>query len=265
MRKSENYLIIGLIILIIILMFIYGSIITKHIVNKRFINSVIECYEENKEDVFKIKKIILCSSANAVDRSENNEIHKWSIFQYTDIALYIDNGKKISNKNTIKKLYIDNIKLIGESNKGKKSLGYKNMLDFGLKQEIKEEPKYYDNIDFNIIYTNKENENANYNKPSFYTDCSNPITLEYINYNIVKDYQINENQKISFDGSILKEAKIKEDDLDCKIKFKVNIINNENEKYSCWINFKIPLNDIYNGTTMKSMNAEGSKYKFFKE
>ena len=50
------------------------------------------------------------------------------------------------------------------------------------------------------------------------------------------------------------------------MKFKINIINNQNEKYSCWVNFQIPLEDIYEGTTMKAAQTiEGNKYIFFRE
>ena len=43
------------------------------------------------------------------------------------------------------------------------------------------------------------------------------------------------------------------------------IINNDNEKYSCWINFDIPLDDIYEGTTMKAKSTNSQKYVFFRE
>ena len=116
-----------------------------------------------------------------------------------------------------------------------------------------------------IVYTNEENEKADYNKPTFYTDCSNPITLEYLNNDIATNYKIDENKSVSFDGSILKDAGISTESLACKVKFKINIINNEDEKYSCWINFDIPLDDIYEGTTMKAKSTNNQKYVFFRE
>ena len=122
-----------------------------------------------------------------------------------------------------------------------------------------------DKIEFNIVYTNEENEKANYDEPTFYTDCSNPITLEYLNNNIVSHYKMDENKSVAFDGSILKEAGIETESLSCKVKFKINIINNDNEKYSCWINFAIPLDDIYEGTTMKAKTTTSQKYVFFRE
>lgn len=299
-------------VIIIILLFAYGNIISKNIKYKRFANEGSKIYENNKEQIFKVEKIIICSSANAVDLSEKQNLQDMNIYQYTDIAIYINNGEELTNKNTVKKLYIDNISLEGTSDIGQKSLNYKNILKFGLKkdaktksvvsndesnsnfnvfegllnnttnsldedkqneedlssnQEIKEEKinENNDEIDFNIIYTNEENEKANYDEPMFYTDCSNPITLEYLNNNIVSHYKMDENKSIAFDGSILKEAGIETDNLNCKVKFKINIINNNNEKYSCWINFVIPLDDIYEGTTMKAKTTKNQKYVFFRE
>ena len=115
------------------------------------------------------------------------------------------------------------------------------------------------------FYTNQENSQVNYNEANFFTDCSNPITLEYLNYDIKTGFNMEENKSIVFDGSILKEANVSTKDLECKVKFRINIINNENQKYSCPINIKIPLKDIYTGTTMKAKNTDESKYIFFRE
>ena len=76
---------------------------------------------------------------------------------------------------------------------------------------------------------------------------------------------MDENKSVSFDGSILKEVGVATESLNCKVKFKINIINNNDEKYSCWINFSIPLDDIYEGTTMKAKTTNSQKYVFFRE
>ena len=321
-------------IIIIILLFAYGNIISKNIKRKKFANENMKVYENNKEEVFKVDKILICSSANAVDFSEKQNLQDMSIYQYTDIAVYINNGDELTNKNTIKKLYIDNVSLEGKTSIGEKSLNYKNILKFGLKKDNKtksntnendtsehdvfagllnnenasnnsidvgnininddnmisltnntnensknetfeqkeesndlknDEEQKKEKIDFNIVYTNEENQKANYDEPTFYTDCSNPITLEYINNDIITHYKMDENKTVSFDGSILKEVGVSTESLKCKIKFKINIINNNDEKYSCWINFDVPLEDIYDGTTMKSKITNGQKYVFFRE
>ena len=320
-KLNERIAIPVLFVILIILLIIYGNIIFKNISYGKFAKQNMEVYENNKEQVFKVEKILICSSANATDLSEKQNLQDMSIYQYTDIAVYINNGEDLSNKNTVKELYIDNISLEGNSDIGKKELNYKNILKFGLKKdtlpksstitdmssehnvfeslmnntgnnntasndnksidvgnivtneteestsEVQENSEYEDDgkIKFNIVYTNEENEKADYNKPTFYTDCSNPITLEYLNNDIATNYKIDENKSVSFDGSILKDAGISTESLACKVKFKINIINNEDEKYSCWINFDIPLDDIYEGTTMKAKSTNNQKYVFFRE
>ena len=76
---------------------------------------------------------------------------------------------------------------------------------------------------------------------------------------------MDENKSVTFDGSIIRDAGISVNNMNCKVKFKINIINNDNEKYSCPVNFKIPLNDIYEGTTMKVKTTDGNSYIFFRE
>lgn len=310
-KRKEKYILLVLLILIIVLLFLGGRIISKNIKAKRFASQEFKVYENNQEQVFKIEKIIVCSSAGATDLSEKQNLQDLNIYQYTDIAVYIDNGEELSNKNTIKELYIDNISLEGPNDIGQKSLNYKNINKLGLKKDaikkdnqsdgifsslnnntntsnsidvgsiatnetdnttenVDNEQENQDNIqneriDFNIVYTNEENDSANYNNPTFYTDCSNPITLEYLNNDIVTHYKMDENKTIAFDGSILKEAGIDLQTLNCKVKFKINIVNNMNQKYSCWINFAIPLDDIYEGTTLKGKSTNNQKYIFFRE
>lgn len=310
-KRKEKYILLVLLILIIVLLFLGGRIISKNIKAKRFASQEFKVYENNQEQVFKIEKIIVCSSAGATDLSEKQNLQDLNIYQYTDIAVYIDNGEELSNKNTIKELYIDNISLEGPNDIGQKSLNYKNINKLGLKKDaikkdnqsdgifsslnnntntsnsidvgsiatnetdnttenVDNEQENQDNIqneriDFNIVYTNEENDSANYNNPTFYTDCSNPITLEYLNNDIVTHYKMDENKTIAFDGSILKEAGVDLQTLNCKVKFKINIVNNMNQKYSCWINFAIPLDDIYEGTTLKGKSTNNQKYIFFRE
>lgn len=250
--------------ILIILVIIYGIIIKHKIQQRNFANKNINTYQNNEKPIFKIEKIVLCSSANAIDLSEEKNLQNLSIYQYTDIAVYLKNGEELSNQNTIKDLYINNISLEGVDSIGKKSLTYKNILNFGLKQEFLQ-PKETQDIYFKVLHTNQENQKEIYDEPVFYTDCSNPISLEYLNYDIVTGYKMNENNSVLFDGSILKAAGIKKKDIDCKIKFKINIINNDDEKYSCPINFNLPLSDIFNGTTMKAKNLDGKQYIFFRE
>ncbi len=255
-------------IIFIILLFIWGEIIKNYRANKEFSEFGEKIVSSNENKIFNIDKIILCSNANAIDNSENKNVSSLSVYQYTDIAIYINNKNKeqeLTKENTISELFIDNIEIVTSSNLGKQSLRYKNLMGFGSKETLSDY-NYNDRIDFDIVYTNKENEEADYNEPNFYTDCSNPITLEYINQDLKNDYKITDRDNVSFDGKILKSAGISIEDINAKIRFKINIKNNNNERFSSWINFQIPLNDIYEGNSIKSkvLDKDNYRYAFFK-
>ena len=87
--------------------------------------------EDNKDQVFKVSKVILYSSAEAVDNTAEQNLQDVTIHQYSDMAIYIDNlSDELTEKNTIKELYIDNFQFFGPE-LGKPNLYYKNINDFG--------------------------------------------------------------------------------------------------------------------------------------
>lgn len=264
--KVILYVMVGI---IAVLLIIYGFIISKTVRKKHYLNNVEEIARNNDSPIFSIKELYLFSSANAIDNSINKNLQDLSLYQYSDISVIIDNKRTIqelTNKNTVKQLYIDNINLDSTSSIGNKSLNYTNSLNMGKNVDITNYNKV-DRIDFNVIYTNDENNMADYNKPTFYTDCSNPITLKYLNKNLVSDYKISEGNSVEFNGKILEKAGISNDELNCKIRFRIVIVNNEDEEFSCWVNFDLPVNDLYsNGKYIKASNTSNlnnAKYDFF--
>ena len=261
-KVNEKIIIPIFLIIVIVLAYIYGIIINIYLKNKNFEKDAIIISEKNQDRVFSLDKIILISSANAVDNSEEKNLQDLSLFQYTDMAFLINNGEELTNKNTVKKMYIDNIDINTRTKKGIQSLNYKNYEEFGKTDKLISN-NIPDRIDFNIVYTNDENEKANYSEPTFYTDCSNPITLEYINKDLVTGYKMGEGTSISFDGKILESAGIEQKDIECYLRFRINIENNLNEKYSCWLGFYLPLSDVFNGTSIKSKKLDETKYRFF--
>lgn len=264
LKINKKILIYVFVIVIIILIFVYTKIINIHIKNKKLEKDAILISEKNEEKVFSLEKIILISSANAIDNSEQKDFKDLSLYQFTDMALIIDNGEELSNKNTVKSLFIDNIEINTRTKKGIQSLNYKNYEKFGKTDNLINST-IPDRIDFNIVYTNEENQKANYDEPTFYTDCSNPITLEYVNKDLVTGYKMGENTSVFFDGKILKSAGVELKDLECYIKFRINILNNIDEKYSCNIGFYLPINDVFEGNSIKARTLEENKYKFFCE
>ena len=233
-------------------------------------NYVVAFAEANKEPIFKIKEIILYSSAYADDNSEGEILRDLDIHQFTDISIKIDNKSYItdlSNKNTISELYLDDIKINLNSNKGVQVLNYKNPYQFGKYNDIKASSS---RIDFNILHTNQDNANNDFSTPTFFTDCSNPITLGYVNKNILKESKIiNSDEKIEFNGKLLKIANIPISDIAYKLCFKIHLKNSLEESFVYNLELNMPLQDknssIYDGSILKKSYASSNSYYFLKE
>lgn len=270
--KNEKLVFAILIIaLFVIFLLYYNLVISVVFARNSYANQVIAIADDNEKTVFNVQKVLLYSSATATSDSKEQALKDMSISQFTDISIYLDNtgsSSQLVNENTIKELYIDNISIKSNNDElGTKVLNYKNPLDFGKYVDI-EEPQN-GRIDFNIVNTNNENENSDYSKPTFYTDCSNPITLGYENKEIVKNYSVSDNQNsVSYNGKILKEANVNINDINYTLSFTINIVNNLNEKFVYNMNLDVDLNDenggIYNGYVYKNTATSGLQYRFFR-
>ena len=177
--KNEKTIFTIFIILLLILAFLYYHFIFYNIYARNaFANDAVKISSENEEPIFTVQRILLYSSATAIDNTKEQSLENISISQFTDIAIYIDNMASISeltDENTIKELYIDDIEITSNVENGDRYINYKSPLNFG---EYKELEKTSDNrIDFDIVNTNSENENNTYSEPTFFTDCSNPISI----------------------------------------------------------------------------------------
>ena len=257
--------------LFVVFLLYYHFVFAESFARNDFANQMVEISEANEKSVFNVQKVLLYSSANAIDNSESQALQNMSICQYTDISIYIDNmanASELTDENTIKQLYIDNINITSNSDKGTKLLNYKNPLNFGKYEEI--ELPQNNRIDFNIVNTNVENENYDYSKPTFYTDCSNPISLGYMNKDILTDYSVSEGTtSVSYNGKVLQEAGISLDELKYTLSFKIHIINNLNEEFVYQMSMDVDLNDenngmATNGYVYKTQNTQGTQYQFFR-
>lgn len=270
--KNERLVFTILIITLFIVFLLYYNLVFSVVFARNaFANEMIEISDENEDPIFTVQKILLYSSANAIDNSEDQSLKDMSIYQYTDISIYIDNTSTISeltDENTIKQLYIDDIVATSNADMGTKILNYKNPLNFG-KYEMIETPEN-SRIDFNIVNTNSENENNDYVNPTFYTDCSNPISLGYLNKDILTNYSVsNDSNTVSFNGKVLQEANINLEDINYTLNFNIHIVNNLNQKFVYHMRLDVNLDDgnggIYNGYVFKGKNTTGNEYRFFKE
>ncbi len=269
--KNERLVFTILILVAFIVFLLYYNLVFSVVMARNaFADEMIQIADENENTIFNIQKILLYSNANAIDNSNDQSLQNMSICQYTDISIYIDNTSTISeltDENTIKELYIDDIVATSNADKGTKILNYKNPLDFG-KFKMIESPNN-NRIDFNIVNTNSENESTDYANPTFYTDCSNPISLGYMNKDILTNYSVSkDSSSVSFNGKVLKEANINLEDINYTLTFKIHIVNNLNQKFVYQMKLDVGLDDdnggIYNGYIYRGKNISGNEYKFFK-
>lgn len=255
----------------ILLLLYYHFVLSDSLARSGFANQMIDISDSNENTIFSIQKIVLYSDANAIDNSKDQSLSDVSICQYSDLFIYLDNSQsnsELTDENTIKDLYIDNIVMTSKSDMGTKILNYKNPLNFGKYKDI--EAPTNNRIDFKVINTNEENENNNYDEPSFFTDCSNPITLGYLNKDILTNYSISsDSSTVSFNGKVLKEANISLDDINYTLNFTIHIVNNLNQKFSYNMKLDVNLDDnnggIYNAYSYKGKTTTGSEYRFFRE
>ncbi len=270
-QNPKLIFVILLIALFVVFLLYYVFVFSKSFARNQFANDMINISDENENSIFSVQKLLLYSSANAIDNSENQSLKNMSICQYTDLSIYIDNLETVSDltdENTVKELYIDNIVITSNADRGNKLLNYKNPLDFG-KFKMLQTPEN-NRIDFTIVNTNTENENHDYSKPTFYTDCSNPITLGFMNKDILTNYSVSQDSStVSFNGKVLQEANIPIEDINYTLSFSIHIVNNLNQKFVYNMKLDVDLNDdnggIYNGYVYKGKSTSGSQYRFFKE
>ena len=237
----------------------------------KFRDEAVAFVSDNSEPIFRIKEIILYSSGYGVDNSKGKILKDVDIHQFTDISILIDNKSYISdlsNKNTVSELYIDNIKINKKTNIGTSTINYKNPYEFGKFNDSIEKTN---RIDFRILHTNADNENNDFSSPTFFTDCSNPITLGYLNKDIKNHCDLLDvsNEKVEFNGKILKTADIDANDLYYELSFQIHLKNSLEQSYVYGVNLNVPLqdqnSDIYNGYIFKVMHNQSKFYYFLKE
>ena len=248
--RKRNKLIAKLIVTLILVVLCTVTIIdiiTIYKINDSFSDSIDEIARLNSKTVFSIDRIYLYSSADATSNETTKPVWDLNIFQFTDIALYINNraDEGVTYENTIKELTIDNVKF-NNIQSGTPALYYKNVNDFA-KLTNSEENKIGDSLEFNIINSGE----ADYSTPVIYSNCQNPITLEYVNTGMKENTIISDiSTPLTYDGSLLRKSGILISQMECTLSFRITIINNYNQKYVATVYIDIPLEDSLNNTSI---------------
>ena len=263
-NKTNIILCFSLLISLIILYFLITFLYNKFKIKSNFENSIISSIENDSSDIFSIDKIILYSSANAISNETSRDLWNLNIYQYTDIAIYLNNTSenKLTQKNTIKKLSISDINFNTLPEKGTPTLYYKDIQDFGNSSLI-DANQINDTLNFNII---NSDDTLDTSKANYFTTCQTPITLEFVNKDIKINAIIpNNNTNLKFDGSLLSHTNIPLNSISCNVSFNINITNNLDENFVYKVSLSIPLEDenntIYNGYLKKELtNISNSNF-----
>ena len=238
-------------VLVFLAYFVFKRYSIVQAASKCMIDDINTFSKKNDEVIFSIDKIVYFSSANAnVEINPNSSFTVSNLFQYTDIALFINNhaNGNFTSKNTLKTVTLSDINYILKPTIGEQKLFYKNLNDFAT-------DKYEEKnlIDGSLIFQSSSDDAIDYSTPVLYNNCANPITLCYINSNLKPNYTLPVGtSNIIHNGSLLKSCNITLNSLSCKIEFLVTIENNENELYTCPIILNLPL------STEKSTVYDGS-------
>ena len=274
-RRKIVYLVIAIVILVFLLISVYNNVVAVKRANSILSKEMENIAEKNKVPVFTLQKVVLYSSAEYEDLSPEQNLQDVSIHQYTDVAIYIRNNEdddgslrsknteyELTEENTISELYIDEIKLISDYEVGTKLINYKNPLDMGKYRTINDT---IERIDYRILHKNEENK-KDYSEPTFFTDCSNPITLSILNKNVLEHCTANNDGTLKLDGSILKNAGVEPEKLNTKLSFKIHLKNNLNEEFVANVVIDNEIDEtIYEGFKMEVFSANDLDVKFFKK
>ena len=278
-KTQKMAIYIGIVVLFFLLLFFYLFKLRGILAKDYFVNQSIHISDANQSPVFRVDKVLVYSSADAIDNTEEQSLKDLDISQFSDIAIYIDNKsyiKELTDENTVKSLRVDNIEIISDQQSGIKSLTYKNPLNYGI-FKITDAAQVYtstDNliqcapIDFNIAFKNEEN--PDYSTPTFYTDCSNAISLSFLNKNIVSHYSVPDNNNVAFNGSLLRQANVDLNSLTSKINFRISLTNNKNQEFIYNVKLDLKFDEssgiFANGYVFQGRDSsDGNENNFFKD
>lgn len=262
-KIPKNIILCFLVLISLVIFFILASeIYTSYYCKKASISYANKISELNKENIFEISKIVSFSSAfSKSSLNSNSTLILDNVYQYTDIAVYINNNvTEFTNKNTLKSLWLDNIHFDQTEEVGKPNLFFLPLNDFATEKYI-DSNIINNRLDFNISSENQIDLSSN----TLYNNCANPITLKFVNNNLKENFGTNVSS-LQFDGSLLKKCGILLSSIKTNLSFNINIVNNSNEEYKCTISLQIPLENnsstIYDGSLIDKNETIKQFYRY---
>lgn len=256
MKNFKILLLLILMILICILSYLILSFRTNYKIKRDFEEETAKIAIQNSKTVFSIDKVVFFSTCSAKSKIANNSnIIIENLYQYTDIALYLNNNLDatgiFTNKNTLKEVYIDNFEFVERPSVGTPSFYFKEINNF-TKDNFSDKNLINDTLSFEITSDNE----TDFSTPILFNNCANPITISYLNNNIKTDYGIENSTGITYNGSLLNECFVTLTSLSSTVKFDIHIVNNLDEEFICNVYFDIPLSSEDNSLTDGTFTVE---------
>lgn len=187
------------------------------------------------EKEFKISKIKYYSSANAISNTTSFQNPEWNlrVYQYVDIAIYLERINDINSKN-----YITDVALSHFSKLDNDAIYYLNPTMFG-NGILNEEDRIEDSLKYTVINSSNEKE-QDYRIPIYFQDFSNPITIRLVR-ELDKNYKVSNEKSLVYNGKLIEELGLHLSDLASKIIFDIEIDTKDGEKRIQTIELEIPL------------------------
>ena len=264
MKNKKVLIICSLIISIIVLITLSTIVFSKAFLKSACEDSYLDFANKNENVIFSINKCILFSNCNAKNKtSSNTNFTIENLYQYTDIALFINNNSSENTlENTLKSVKINNLQFAETPNVGSQKIFYKNVNSFA-ESFIPEDNIFQDELVFNI--TSKDTDDLT--TPTLYNNCANPIVLSYVNENIKSDYTITDTSTpITYDSSLLKRCNVILNSLNSKFSFDIYITNNLNQEFKCTVYITPPIENgnksLYDGAITVTENTNYNFYRY---
>lgn len=265
MKKKKIVIILILLLSIFMLVILSGKVFGMFYNKYACENCYLDFANMNEKKIFSIDKCVLFSNCNAINRANSNASFTIeNLYQYTDIALFINNNSTENTlENTLKSVKINNLHFTTTPSVGTQKIFYKNINSFA-DNNIPNENAFENELIFNV----SSNDNEDLNTPTLYNNCANPIVLSYINNNIKTDYALTDSSStsVTYDGSLLKRCGVLLNSLNAKFSFDIFITNNLEQEFKCTVFIEPPVeaNDksLYDGAITINQNTNYMFYRY---
>lgn len=215
--------------IIAIILFILGMIVLRYNV------------EGETNMPFQLKKVIIISSQEGIDKESSEYRWAYDLSQNNDIYIYVERNKNYNKQEIIKNVTIDNIKVKKEIEKGTINLYRPNSSGTIFK-----------NIEENKIQTISYIGDLQSNMQELkISNQGGIVAFRYSNDNIA---ELLSNDEVINHTELLKKANVQEKDLKAILSFDLTIELESGKNYKASMNLEMPVEGVIeNGTASKEI------------